>query len=76
MNNVFIMKKLFISSIRFYQLAISPLFPPACRFTPSCSQYAIDAIKTHGPSKGLYLAIRRVLRCHPWHQGGFDPVKK
>jgi len=58
-----------------YRWAISPLFPPTCRFTPTCSQYAIDAIKKKGPFKGLYLAIRRILRCHPWGGSGYDPVK-
>lgn len=65
---------LFLSLIRFYQIAISPLKPPSCRFTPTCSQYAIEAIKKHGPFKGLYLAIRRILRCHPWGGSGYDPV--
>ncbi len=61
--------------IYFYRLVISPLFPPSCRFTPTCSQYAIDAIKKKGPVKGLYLAVRRILRCHPWGGSGYDPVK-
>lgn len=65
---------LFLYLIRFYQVAISPLKPPSCRFTPTCSQYAIEAIKKHGPFKGLYLAIRRILRCHPWGGSGYDPV--
>ena len=65
---------LFLFLIRFYQVAISPLKPPSCRFTPTCSQYAIEAIKKHGPFKGLYLAIRRILRCHPWGGSGYDPV--
>lgn len=64
-----------IGLIRFYQLFISPLFPPSCRFTPTCSQYAIDAIKLYGPLHGCYLATRRLLRCHPFNRGGFDPVK-
>ncbi len=65
---------IFLALIRFYQVAISPLKPPSCRFTPTCSQYAIEAIKKHGPFKGLYLAIRRILRCHPWGGSGYDPV--
>jgi uncharacterized protein len=60
--------------IRAYQLLISPLVGPACRFSPSCSQYALEAICRYGAFKGLLLAIRRLLRCHPWHAGGFDPV--
>lgn len=60
--------------IRFYQHCISPLFPPTCRYTPTCSQYAVEALKKHGPIKGLYLAIRRILRCHPWGGFGEDPV--
>ncbi|MBQ7057213.1 MAG: membrane protein insertion efficiency factor YidD [Bacteroidaceae bacterium] len=63
-----------IAPIRFYQRFISPHTPPACRFTPTCSQYALEAIKKHGPVKGLWLAIRRILRCHPWGGSGYDPV--
>lgn len=66
--------KLLIAPIRFYQLCISPMFPPACRFTPTCSQYAIEAIRTHGPLRGLLLALRRIGRCHPWGGSGYDPV--
>ncbi|NLV53445.1 MAG: membrane protein insertion efficiency factor YidD [Bacteroidales bacterium] len=58
----------------FYQKAISPLFPPSCRYTPTCSHYAIEAIQKHGPLKGLYLAIKRILKCHPWGGHGYDPV--
>lgn len=68
------MKKFFIFPIRFYQRYISPMLPPACRFTPTCSQYAIEAIEKYGIFKGLYLAIRRILRCHPWGGSGYDPV--
>jgi len=60
--------------IRGYQLAISPLFGPRCRFYPSCSQYAIEALDTHGALQGIWLAIKRISRCHPFHKGGFDPV--
>ncbi|MCF0183778.1 MAG: membrane protein insertion efficiency factor YidD [Bacteroidaceae bacterium] len=60
--------------IVFYQRCISPLTPPACRFTPTCSQYALEAIRKHGPLRGLYLAVRRILRCHPWGGSGYDPV--
>ncbi|MCI5451033.1 membrane protein insertion efficiency factor YidD [bacterium] len=63
-----------ILPIRFYQCCISPLTPPSCRFTPTCSQYAIEALRKHGPVKGLWLAIRRLLRCHPWGGHGYDPV--
>ncbi|MBS7242467.1 MAG: membrane protein insertion efficiency factor YidD [Treponema sp.] len=60
--------------IRFYQVCISPFLPDCCRYTPSCSQYALEAIKKHGPFRGLYLAVRRILRCNPFHEGGYDPV--
>lgn len=60
--------------IRFYQRCISPLTPPRCRYTPTCSQYAVEALQKHGPLKGLWLAIRRLLRCHPWGGFGYDPV--
>ena len=63
-----------IYPIRLYQRYISPLTPPACRFTPTCSQYAVEALQKHGPIKGLYLAVRRILRCHPWGGSGYDPV--
>ena len=63
-----------IAPIRFYQRYISPLTPPACRFTPTCSQYAIEALRKHGPIKGLALAIWRILRCNPWGGSGYDPV--
>ena len=57
-----------------YQKAISPYTPPSCRFTPTCSEYARQALIKYGPVKGLYLAIRRILRCHPWGGSGYDPV--
>lgn len=67
-----------VAPIKGYRMFISPLFPPVCRFTPVCSEYAIEALRTHGPGKGLWLAARRLLRCHPftWLGGssGFDPV--
>ncbi|MBI9076367.1 MAG: membrane protein insertion efficiency factor YidD [Desulfatibacillum sp.] len=68
------MKNLLILPIRIYQRFVSPLLGPHCRFYPSCSQYAVEAIETHGPAKGLWLAIRRILRCHPLSSGGYDPV--
>jgi putative membrane protein insertion efficiency factor len=60
--------------IRGYQIAISPALPPSCRFTPSCSQYALEAISRYGALKGSWLAARRLSRCHPFHPGGVDPV--
>lgn len=69
-----ILSRLLIAPIRFYQRAISPLTPPACRFTPTCSQYMVEAIQKHGPFKGLYLGTRRILRCNPWGGSGYDPV--
>lgn len=69
-----ILVALLVVPIRFYQCCISPLFPPACRFTPTCSQYAIEALRKHGPLKGLWLAIKRISRCHPWGGSGYDPV--
>ena len=65
---------LLLLPIYFYRRCISPLLPPACRYTPTCSQYAIEAIKKHGPIKGLWLAIKRISRCHPWGGSGYDPV--
>ena len=66
--------KVMSAPIKFYQHAISPLTPPACRFTPTCSQYALDALRLHGPLKGTWLALRRLCRCHPWGGSGYDPV--
>lgn len=63
-----------IKLIRFYQLFISPLTPRTCRYTPTCSAYFIEALQKYGPIKGSYLGIKRILRCHPWHPGGYDPV--
>jgi uncharacterized protein len=63
-----------ILPIRFYQRCISPLTPPSCRFTPTCSQYAVEAIRKHGPFKGFWLAVKRISRCHPWGGSGYDPV--
>lgn len=60
--------------VRGYQLFISPFVPPSCRFHPTCSHYAIEALNKHGAIKGLWLAMRRIARCHPWHPGGHDPV--
>jgi uncharacterized protein len=65
---------LLLLPLRFYKAFISPLLPPLCRFHPTCSVYAMGAIRTHGPLKGLVLTVRRLSRCHPFHPGGFDPV--
>ena len=70
------MKKIFILFIRFYQKFISPLFPAKCRYYPTCSQYTLEAIQEYGAIKGTYLGIKRILRCHPFHEGGYDPVPK
>lgn len=69
-----IFSQLLILPIKFYRRFISPLFPPVCRYTPSCSMYAIQAITKHGPIKGLWLAVKRILRCNPWGGSGYDPV--
>ena len=69
-----ILKKLLLSLINIYRKYISPLFPPSCRFQPTCSQYALDAIDRFGTIRGGYLAIKRILRCHPFHKGGYDPI--
>ena len=68
------LKKFFVCVIRFYQVCISPLFPPCCRFYPTCSNYALQAIEKYGPIKGIYLSIKRILRCNPFSKGGYDPV--
>ncbi|ACJ32782.1 MULTISPECIES: membrane protein insertion efficiency factor YidD [Anoxybacillus] len=68
------MKHIFILLIRFYQRFISPLKPPTCRFYPTCSHYGLEAIRRFGALKGGYLTIKRILKCHPFHPGGFDPV--
>ena len=65
---------LLILFVRIYRRFISPLTPPSCRFTPTCSQYAIEALRKYGPLKGSWLALRRLLRCHPWGGSGYDPV--
>ena len=65
---------LLILPIRFYQYVISPWLPAACRYTPTCSHYAVKALQVHGPIKGGYLALKRILSCHPWGGHGYDPV--
>jgi len=68
------MNALLRALIRGYQLFVSPWLGPRCRFHPSCSHYALEAVRVHGSLHGSYLAVRRLLRCHPWHRGGYDPV--
>lgn len=68
------MRHVLIFLLRAYKLCISPLLGNHCRFYPSCSEYAAEAIRTHGAVKGSYLAMRRLSKCHPWHEGGEDPV--
>ena len=69
------MRRLFIGLIQIYRRFLSPMLPPTCRFEPSCSLYTVQAIEKYGASKGLFMGIRRVLRCHPFARGGFDPVR-
>ncbi len=68
------MKYIFIGLIKFYQKAISPFKPPSCRFLPTCSEYGLTAFKRFGAMKGGYLTVKRILKCHPFHPGGIDPV--
>jgi putative membrane protein insertion efficiency factor len=68
------LKQLMIGVIRFYQIVISPLKPPTCRFYPTCSHYGLESVKRFGALKGGWLAIKRIVKCHPFHPGGFDPV--
>jgi putative membrane protein insertion efficiency factor len=68
------MRRVALTFIRFYQSAISPWLPPSCRYTPTCSEYAAEAIEVHGVAKGTWLALKRIARCHPFCEGGYDPV--
>ncbi len=68
------MKRVLIRLVRFYRQSISPLRPPCCNYIPTCSQYALEALETHGAVKGSWLAFKRILRCNPFHKGGYDPV--
>ncbi len=63
-----------VGMVRFYQRVISPYLPPSCRFTPTCSEYTAQAVTKYGVAKGLYLGVRRIMRCHPFNPGGYDPV--
>lgn len=68
------MRRVLIFFVRAYQVGLSPLLPPSCRYYPTCSAYAIEALQKHGALRGGWLAARRIARCHPFHPGGFDPV--
>lgn len=68
------MARIAIWLIRFYQLVISPYFPPSCRFQPTCSQYGLEAFQKHGFFIGIWLTLKRIGKCHPWNKGGYDPV--
>jgi putative membrane protein insertion efficiency factor len=68
------MKRILLALIAGYRLFLSPLLGPRCRFYPSCSAYANEAIESHGPVRGAWLAVKRIAKCHPWHPGGYDPV--
>ncbi len=69
------MKTVFLVLLRFYKAAVSPLLPPACRFVPTCSEYTAEAIEKYGALRGTWLGARRLLRCHPFHPGGYDPLR-
>lgn len=69
-----LIRQAFILPIRLYQVAVSPLLPPSCRYQPTCSAYAIEAVTRHGPLHGGWLTMRRLIRCHPWGGSGYDPV--
>ena len=69
------MKDVVLAALRGYQRHVSPLLPPACRYTPTCSEYAVEAVERHGVEKGIALAAKRLLSCHPFSRGGYDPVR-
>lgn len=69
-----LLKTCLLGGIQGYRYVISPLLPPTCRYTPTCSQYALEAVQQYGAGRGAWLATQRILRCHPWHPGGYDPV--
>ncbi|MEA3265802.1 MAG: membrane protein insertion efficiency factor YidD [Candidatus Fermentibacteria bacterium] len=68
------MRTILIAVVRIYRRVLSPLLPPSCIYTPTCSVYAEEALRKHGAFRGLLMATKRILRCHPWHSGGYDPV--
>jgi putative membrane protein insertion efficiency factor len=69
------MRTILVSLLKFYKATVSPWLPPSCRFVPTCSEYACEAIQRHGALRGSAMGLRRLLRCHPFHAGGYDPVK-
>ena len=69
------LQRVMVGAIRFYRKRISPLTPPSCRYYPTCSAYGLEAIERYGPARGGWLAFRRILRCHPFAKGGYDPVE-
>lgn len=69
-------KKMVAGSLRAYKWALSPMFPPSCRYVPSCSEYAMEAVERYGALRGSWIALRRILRCHPFVKGGYDPVER
>lgn len=73
-NRAGVLSLTLLAAVRAYQLLVSPLLPPACRFLPSCSEYAADAVRQHGAFRGIGLALHRLARCHPWGGSGYDPV--
>jgi putative membrane protein insertion efficiency factor len=70
------MKRVVLLLLRFYQLSVSPFKPPSCRFYPTCSHYAVEAVEVHGAWRGILLACKRLIKCGPWHRGGYDPVPR
>ena len=69
------MRKLIVAVLRLYKLVVSPVLPSACRYYPSCSDYMRQAVEKYGPARGVWMGIKRIARCHPFHQGGLDPVR-